>query len=79
MNLTYSDAKALIKFCEGRDIKALRIGNFSIEFYPQVDQMKFDPQSLAKTLSDSMPPDSQMLFASGDSNMDDKVEDNGNP
>lgn len=65
--MTLAEAQKLIKFCEGRRIKHLSFGQFSVEFFPkEPEAMKLDPASLAKTLSDSMPPDSAMLFASSE-------------
>lgn len=61
-----NDTKKLIKFCEKHGIKRVKLGDFEAEFFETKSEMKLDPLSLSKTLSDSMPPDSAMLFASSE-------------
>lgn len=58
-------AKELIEFCKDKGLKKLRLGDFEAEFFDIKPQpMSLDPKDLAKVLTDSMPPDSAMLFAS---------------
>lgn len=63
--MTLSEAKKLVEFCEGKRVKRVKSGTFEVEFFDQTPEpMKLDPVSLSKALTDSMPPDSAMLFAS---------------
>ena len=58
-------AKELIEFCKDKGLKRVRLGDFEAEFFDTKPQpMSLDPKDLAKVLTDSMPPDSAMLFAS---------------
>ena len=63
--MTLADAKKLIEFCQDRGIKRIRSGAFAVEFFPKMPEpMALDPLTLSKALTDSMPPDSAMMFAS---------------
>lgn len=43
------------------------MAEYEVEFFPLPSApMNFDPKELAKTLADSMPPDSAMLMASAE-------------
>lgn len=50
---------------QGLSIKRISSAGVEIEFFPPLaPPMDLDPVSLSKTLAESMPPDSAMLFAS---------------
>jgi hypothetical protein len=59
--------KEFIEICKSNGIKHAKLGSFEVEFYPTpVAPMALDPVSLSKAFSDSMPPDTAMLFASSE-------------
>ena len=64
--MTLAESKQLIEWAKELGLKRVRSGTFEVEFYPKHEPMNFDPKSLAKTLTDSIPPDSEMLFASSE-------------
>lgn len=65
--MTLEDAKKLIIFCEERGIKSVAFEQFAVEFFPkEPEAMNLDPVALSKALTDSMPDDSAMLFASSE-------------
>ncbi len=54
----------LIKFCEKHGVKRVKLDAFEVEFFPSAPtSMELDPVSLSKILTNSMPPDSAMMFA----------------
>lgn len=60
-----SQAISLIELCEKKRIKRVKVNDFEVEFFAsEPEPMAFDPVSLSKILTDSMPPDSAMMFAS---------------
>lgn len=64
MAITLEQATEVIRFCSTWNIKRFKLGEFEVEFYQKAAEgMALDPVSLSKTLSESMPPDSAMLFA----------------
>lgn len=67
--MTLAEAKKLIEFCESKSIKRVKFGTFEVEFIEKQTPMALDPLSLSKALTDSMPPDSAMLLASVDEEM----------
>lgn len=59
-----TDHKPLLELCKSMGVRRVRDGEFEAEFFPPTPEpMPLDPVSLSKTLADSMPPDSAMLFA----------------
>lgn len=67
------NVEELISLCKDKGIKKVVVGanqGIEIEFFPpqpkQAELMAMDPVSLSKALTDSMPPDSAMLFASSE-------------
>lgn len=61
--MTLNEAKALIEFCERKSIKSVKFGELEAEFFEK-QAPSLDPKDLAKALTESMPPDEAMLFAS---------------
>jgi len=59
--------KQLIKLGKENNIKFFKCGALELEFFAHIPEpMSLAPQDLAKVLSDSLPPDSAMLFASSE-------------
>lgn len=57
--------RELFALCKEFGVKSIKEYGIEAEFHvEQKEQMSLDPKTLAKVLSDSMPPDSSMLFAS---------------
>lgn len=66
--------KEFVDTCQARGIKHAKLGRFEIEFFEdKPTEMAMDPVSLSKILTDALPPDSAMLFASAE-DMEDKQE-----
>lgn len=61
--ITQNEAKALLEFCDRKNVKRIKFGELEAEFF-QKQAPSLDPKELAKAFSDNMPPDSAMLFAS---------------
>lgn len=56
-----------LKAIKDLGVKRYKCGELEVEFFaPVPPPMSFDPKELAKTLADSMPPDSAMLMASAE-------------
>lgn len=59
----------LLGICAKYNVKSYKRGGIEIELFETkatVEPMSFDPKDLVKAFSDSMPPDSAMLFASSE-------------
>lgn len=65
----------IIKLCKDNGIRRFRNDCCEIEFFDsKPETMSLTPQDLSKVLTDSLPPDSTMLFASSED-----IEENLNP
>lgn len=61
MTISHDDLRALREI----GVKSFECDGVKVEFFePKPEPMKLDPVTLSKTLTDTMPPDSAMLFAS---------------
>lgn len=57
----------LLDLCRAHGVRRLKKGDFEAEFFaPSAEPMALDAKTLSNILSDSMPPDSVMLFASSE-------------
>lgn len=66
-----SEIKKIIDLCESKAVKRLKIDTFEVEFFQKTPEpMNLDQVTLAKALSDTLPPDSAMLFASAEDMME---------
>ena len=66
-----SEIKKMIDLCESKAVKRLKIDTFEVEFFQKTPEpMDLNMTNLAKTLSDSLPPDSSLLFASTEDMME---------
>lgn len=74
--MTLEQSKKLISWARKHGIARLKVTGLEVEFFKQdPEPMKLDPKSLADALSDTMPPDSQMLFASSEDLPDDEINE----
>lgn len=63
--MTRDEAKELVEWAKDQGIKRMVCGPLEVEFFgPKITPMSLDPKDLAKVFTDSMPPDTAMLFAS---------------
>lgn len=53
--------KEILELCAQHNVKRVKCADIEIEFEPKAQDLS--PTALAKTLAESMPPDSAMLFA----------------
>lgn len=59
---TYKD---VVLFCKEHGVRKLKFFDFEAEFFEsKPEPMSFDPVALSKALTDHMPSDDQMMFAS---------------
>lgn len=59
--------KNLIDFCKDKRVKLINYNQSSgliVEFFEEKTDTTFDAKKLTESLTDSLPPDSEMLFAS---------------
>lgn len=61
--MTINEAKALLEFCERKNIKCVKFEGLEAEFF-KAEPAPLDTKELVKAMTDSMPPDSAMMFAS---------------
>jgi hypothetical protein len=70
----YKTVQHLVDYCQGKNVKRIKLMGVEVEFFDQQPApMSLDPKDLAKTLTDSMPPDSAMLFASSEDMADETL------
>jgi hypothetical protein len=75
--MTLKEKKQFIEWARSQMIKNININHegLSVEFFPtQLEPMNLDPKTLAEALSDSMPDDSTMLYASSEGIPDEKED-----
>jgi hypothetical protein len=61
----FESVQNIINLCEKRNVKRIKLLGIEVEFFePRSEPMPLDPKALANILTESMPPDSAMLFAS---------------
>lgn len=65
--MTLEQSKKLIQWAKKQGISRIKVTGMEVEFFPsQPEPMNLDPKSLAEALSDSMPDDETMLYASSE-------------
>lgn len=53
--------KEILELCSKHNVRKVKCADIEVEFEPKAQDLS--PNVLAKTLAESMPPDSAMLFA----------------
>lgn len=67
VDLDLEYVRRLSAFCEGKGVSRVKCAGIEIEFFPRASEpMALDPVALSKILTDSMPPDSVMMFAANE-------------
>jgi hypothetical protein len=57
----------LLDLCKAKGVMRIKTGTFEAEFFAdKPTPMDMSPKAIASAMSDSMPPDSAMLFASSE-------------
>lgn len=71
--ITIEEMKEVLNICKSAGVSKFSYKEFSAEFLKQDTPMDLSSANLVKTLSESLPPDSELLFASAEDLIETKV------
>ena len=63
MDFILKDLEDVLKLCRQHKVKRLKFNQLEVELENESNAMDLSPKAITEALADSLPPDSQLLFA----------------